>query len=115
MRKMVLTRIGLWSAVTRISLAMAACGFVLGILAALWAAVLATSFTVATGIDVTGFGFALLVLLPLIGAVALGATGVVTTFLFVAVFNLIAGKFGGIEVEYEEKKDEGQFGMYGDL
>jgi len=115
MRKMVLARIDLWSAVTRISLAMAACGFVLGVLAALWAAVLATSFTAATGIDVTAVGFALIVLLPLIGAFALGVTGVVAVFVFVAVFNLIAGKFGGIEVEYEEKKDEGTFGVYGDL
>ncbi|MFC1511904.1 hypothetical protein ACFL5H_01755 [Candidatus Latescibacterota bacterium] len=115
MRKMVLTRIGIWSAVTRISLGMTVCGFVLGILVSLWAAVLASSFTVMTGIDVTGLGFALLVLLPLIGAVAMGVTGVVTTFLFVAVFNLIAGKFGGIEVEYDEKKDEGRFEMYGDL
>lgn len=105
-RTMTLTRIGIRSAVLRICMVSAASGFVLGAVASLWTALLASSFTLLTGIDATRFGIAMVALLPIAGAFLLGIAGALSAFLFVLLYNLTAGLFGGIRVEYEEEGEK---------
>ena len=98
-------RIGIASVVTRVPLVMAGVGFVLGLIAAFWAAVLTASFTIVTGYDLSGIGFGMLILLPFGGMILLGIYGICMSFLFVVLYNVVAGLFGGIEVEMEEKQE----------
>jgi hypothetical protein len=90
--------------VTRISLVAALVGFCAGLAAAFWAAALTASFTMLTGVDLTVTGYRLLILLPLGGMIAAGLCSVAGVFLFVVLYNLVAGLFGGIEVEFEEAR-----------
>jgi hypothetical protein len=106
MRSYSLRRIGIVPAVTRLSLVLAACGFLAGLFMAIWAAVLTASFSIVTGIDLTRIGYFLLILFPLGGMVMMGICGAVTVFLFVVLYNLVAGWFGGIAVELDEEREE---------
>ena len=97
-------RIPTAAAVTRLSLVMAGVGFVMGVIAAFWAAVAASTLTIATGFDLTGFGWRALILFPFAGMIVTGMCGIVAVFLFATLYNIVAGLFGGIEVELEESQ-----------
>ena len=104
-------RIGIVSVVTRVPLVIAGIGFVLGLIAAFWASVMAASFTMVTGYDLSRIGYGMLILLPFGGMILAGLYGVCVSFLFVVLYNVIAGLFGGIEVEMDESPDVDSISM----
>jgi len=105
-RTQTLARIGIRSSVLRMCMVTAAMGFVLGAVLSFVAAVFTSAASLGTGIDLTRFGIALVILLPIAGAFLSGLAGALLTFLFVLIYNLTAGLFGGIRVECEEEREK---------
>lgn len=95
-------RIGVISAAFRGLLIGGAIGFILGAIGAFFWALFTSLLTIASGIDLTGAGYGMLVLLPLGGMMALGSLWMSVAFLVALFYNITAGVFGGVPVEVQD-------------
>lgn len=93
--KKVIRRIDPWSMAKMYALGLGLLGFVLGLIIAIFSVALGSM----SGMAFFAFGVAAVIVLPIL----FGIIGLVAGALTAVVYNLIAGHFGGIEIEVDNK------------
>jgi hypothetical protein len=96
-----LARIGLWSAVRIGCVVSAAAGFFIGIVWGIVFAFFSSLISMAVSGRDPGFGAGAMVVFPILFTLLFGALGSVASFLAALAFNLAAGAFGGLDLEFD--------------
>jgi len=114
-----LKRIGILSAMKIAGALSGVIGFVLGTVWGLMIIFFSSLMSMAMSSHVSGFGFSALIIFPILFTIFYSLLGAFIAFLFVVLYNLAAGIWGGIDLEVEytyqfERKEENT-SMYGML
>ena len=111
-----LKRIGIWSAMKIGSVISCVFGFITGFIWAVIIVFFSSLISMMMSDQPSGFGFAALLFFPILFAVFYCFLGAVGTFLFVLLYNLAAGLFGGLDMEidtiYESEPGDEHTGMW---
>jgi len=111
-----LKRIGILSVMKITAAISGVLGFVMGTVWALVIIFFSSLISMTMSNQISGFGFSALIIFPVLFAVFYGLLGAIVSFLFVLLYNIVAGLWGGIDLEVDytytfERKEE-RTGMY---
>ena len=101
MKRWKVARVGLWSAVKIGCAVSCAVGFLIGLFWGVVFAFFSSLVAMAVSGRDTGIGIVAMAVLPVFCTVLFGAFGAGASFLLALVYNIIAGAFGGLEMEIE--------------
>jgi len=114
-KKWRIKRICLYSAVKINSAVSCVIGFIFGALWGFGMAFFSSLMGRMLSINTTGFGLAAFAFSPFVFAIIFGFLGMVFSFLFALLYNLVSGILGGIEVEIDEEEKYEYDDIYGVL